>query len=150
MLRVLQWERGSGAMQRLRTLGRSALRPVLVSAAMFLLMRAELLMRSSPLAAALMAAGLAALMTFLPEILSMVSSLQSMARAAGMDEGYMGVMLKACGISLVAEFAAQLCRDAGESALSGRILLCSRLALLAMAAPIITDILSHLSRLLSL
>ena len=97
-----------------------------------------------------MAAGLAALMTFLPEILSMVSSLQSMARAAGMDEGYMGVMLKACGISLVAEFAAQLCRDAGESALSGRILLCSRLALLAMAAPIITDILSHLSRLLSL
>ena len=60
MLRVLQWERGSGAMQRLRTLGRSALRPVLVSAAMFLLMRAELLLRASPLAAALMAAGLAA------------------------------------------------------------------------------------------
>ena len=60
MLRVLQWERGLGAMQRLRALGRRALRPAALTGAMFLMMRAELLMRASPLAAALMAAGLAA------------------------------------------------------------------------------------------
>ena len=60
MLRVLQRERGLGAMQRLRALARCALRPAALTAGMFLMMRAELLMRASPLAAALMAAGLAA------------------------------------------------------------------------------------------
>ena len=59
MLRVLQWERDTGAMQRLRTLGKGALRPALMMAAMFLMMRFELPMQLSPLAAALMAAGLA-------------------------------------------------------------------------------------------
>lgn len=60
MLRVLQWDRGSEAMQRLRTLGRTVLRPTLMTAAMFLMMRFELPMQLAPLAAALMAAGLAA------------------------------------------------------------------------------------------
>jgi stage III sporulation protein AD len=96
------------------------------------------------------AAGLAVLAAFVPDIASMVSAMRTLAQSSGMDTGYTGVMLRACGISLVAEFAAQICRDAGESALSGRILLCARLALLAMAAPIVTDILSRLSRLLSL
>lgn len=59
MLRVLQWERDTGAMQRLRTLGKGALRPALMMASMFLMMRFELPMQLSPLAAALMAAGLA-------------------------------------------------------------------------------------------
>ena len=59
MLRVLQWERDTGAMQRLRTLGKRALQPALMMAEMFLMMHFELPMQLAPLAAALMAAGLA-------------------------------------------------------------------------------------------
>ena len=59
-------------------------------------------------------------------------------------------LFKAVGIALVGQIAGRLCKDAGESALSGRILMCARLALLGMAVPVITDILSRLSRLLLL
>lgn len=60
MLRALQWERGAAAVERLRALARRSLRPAAMAAAMFLLMRAELMLRASPMAAALLAAGLAA------------------------------------------------------------------------------------------
>ena len=56
MLRSLQWEKKALPLVRLGAL----LRPCCLAAAMFLLMRAEILMRASPLAAALMAAALAA------------------------------------------------------------------------------------------
>ena len=60
MLRALQWEKGAAAAARLRALARRALRPVAMAGMMVLLMRAELMLRASPMAAALMAAGLAA------------------------------------------------------------------------------------------
>ena len=60
MLRALQWEKGAAAAERLRVLARRALRPAAVAGMMFLLMRAELMLRASPMAAALFAAGLAA------------------------------------------------------------------------------------------
>ena len=60
MLRTLSYERRVGAGERLRTLGRLALRPAALGTLMFLMMRAELLLRASPMAVALMAAALAA------------------------------------------------------------------------------------------
>ena len=59
-MHALQWQRGMMAMDGLQALVRRAVRPTALMGAMFLLMRAELLMRIAPLAAALLAAGLAA------------------------------------------------------------------------------------------
>lgn len=93
-------------------------------------------------AAAAMAAGVAALMVCSEDIRAAASALESLVSAAGLEQGYYSVMLRACGISLVAEFAAQICRDAGESALEGRIKLALRLALTVMAAPMIAEVLA--------
>ena len=60
MLRALQWERGADAAARLRAWARRAGRPAALAAMMFLLMHAGLLMGLSPMAPALLAAGLAA------------------------------------------------------------------------------------------
>ena len=46
----------------------------------------------------------------------------------------------ATGVSLVAEFAAHLCEDAGEKALAGRVELAVRVTLFAMAAPLLTEV----------
>ena len=58
MLRTLSYERQTGVATRLRALGRAAMRPAALGALMVLMMRAELLLRASPLAVALMAAAL--------------------------------------------------------------------------------------------
>lgn len=96
------------------------------------------------------ATGVAVIAAFWPDMKNMLASARDVAKSSGMDQTQMTVMIRACGISLVAEFASQICKDAGESALSGRILLCARLAMLALAAPVVTSILSRLSQLLSL
>lgn len=92
---------------------------------------------------AALAAGAAAIMTCRTDIRQAAMALSALASAAGLDTGYSALMLRACGLALVAEFATQICADAGESALAGRIRLALRLALLTMAAPMIADVLSQ-------
>ena len=96
-----------------------------------------------------LATGVAAIGVCLPELTGAISALSNLAENAGVNEESVKIMLRATGISIIAEFAAQICQDAGESALSGRIQLGARLALLAMAVPLITDILSQAYSLVS-
>ena len=97
-----------------------------------------------------LAAGVAVLVALVPQITSLVNELRAISDGAEIDGDYLKAMIQACGISIIGQFAAQICKDAGETALSGRIQLCCRLAMVALAAPIVTDILSRLSYLLSL
>ena len=96
------------------------------------------------------AAGIFLLASFLPQIQNIAEKLESVSNSIGSGFQEIKLMLKACGISLAAEFGVQICKDAGESALAGRIHLCSRIAVLGMAAPVAAEIISRLSLLLSL
>ena len=60
MLRVLQWDRDVGVRERLHGFARSLPRPAAMTAAAFLLMQCEVMLRASPLVPALLAAALAA------------------------------------------------------------------------------------------
>ena len=57
----------------------------------------------------------------------------------GLDGGA-ALILRATGISLIAEFAAHICEDAGEKALASRVELAARVTLFAMAAPLLTEV----------
>lgn len=88
-------------------------------------------------------AGVAALLVCMEDIRYAVGTLSSLMQASGMSSGNISVMLRACGVAMVSEFATQICQDAGESALAGRIRLALRLGLTVMAAPMLADILSQ-------
>ena len=92
---------------------------------------------------AALAAGTAAIMVCLGDIRQAAGALSALVSAAGLDAGYSALMLRACGLALIAEFATQICVDAGESALAGRIRLALRLALIVMAVPMLADVLSQ-------
>ena len=57
-------------------------------------------------------------------------------------------MLRAGGIALISEFAADLCMDAGEKALAGRIELAERIALTGMCIPFAARLLSDMAALI--
>ena len=61
------------------------------------------------------------------------------ADASGLDGGA-ALILRATGVSLIAEFATHLCEDAGEKALASRVELAVRVTLFAMAAPLLTEL----------
>lgn len=93
------------------------------------------------------AAGLMVLMWSLDGISGGMEMIMSLGGQSGLEQETTGVLLRATGIALIAEFGAQLCRDADESALAGRVELAGRVALLGLAAPLLAGLTGRLSAL---
>lgn len=66
--------------------------------------------------------------------------LKSFRQLLGQDDDVTAVILKGAGIAIVSELGTQLCTDAGERALAGRIGLAARLATLGLCAPMLCQI----------
>lgn len=96
-----------------------------------------------------LAAGVAALALLGDDLKAAAQLIIKLAGQAAVPDASAGLLLRAAGIALMAEFGAELCRDAGESALAGRIDLAARVALLVMAVPLIEQILALIAELLA-
>ena len=99
-------------------------------------------------AAVAMAAGVAALMLSgadLGGFARMLQTLEDCAQAAGQPL----YLLKICGIAMIAEFASDICRDAGEAALARRIDVGVRIGIVASALTAAADILESIAALLA-
>ena len=71
----------------------------------------------------------------------LISLLKQTAEQAGVGEGYFGIVLKVIGIAYLTQFGAQLCADAGESAIASKIELAGKVLMMAAAAPVLTGLL---------
>lgn len=93
-----------------------------------------------------LAAGVAALMLS-------TGDLGKLAEAArGLDfalDGRGREALKLCAIAMLAEFAADICRDAGEAALSRRIDVGVKIGVVAAALPLAAEVFERISGLIS-
>ena len=99
-------------------------------------------------AAVAMAAGTVALFMAAGDLKVVADAARALASGAGVSGESTQIMLRAAGIALIAEFGAQLSRDAGESALAGRIELGARVALAAMSVPLIMGLMTKLASLM--
>ena len=91
------------------------------------------------LAAGVMLTGLA-----LPPLLEVVEGLTGLARLGGVKDGTLATLLKITGMSLLADFAAQTCRDAGEEGLAQRTELAGRVMILLLALPTMRALLEQI------
>ena len=80
---------------------------------------------------------------------SIISTVQSIIAASQISTGYIAVLLKVIGICLLTEFTANICRDAGSSALASNVTLAGKLMVTFTALPLYADILNMVSSLLS-
>lgn len=94
------------------------------------------------------ATGLIVLLWAMEGISTGMDVARGVAEQAGLQGETVSTLLRATGIALVAEFGAQLCRDADESALAGRVELAGRAALLGLSAPLLASLTERLSALL--
>ena len=86
-----------------------------------------------------LAAGLVVLGLLISEFLRSADWIDGIRALMQADEDIYGSVLKAAGIAVLAELCAQLCVDAGEKALAGRISLASRVAMLSLCGPMISE-----------
>ena len=87
-----------------------------------------------PLGLAVSAAILLALMPVLRETIGLLTDIASKSGASQT----LGIIVKSIGIAFVAGIAADVCRDAGESAMASKVELAGKVAVLLAAMPLFT------------
>lgn len=91
-----------------------------------------------------LAAGVMVMLLALPTVAQLIGGLAGLAQSGGVSDGYLLQLLKVAGISLLMDFAAQTCRDAGEDGLAMKTELAGRVMLLSLALPFMQTLLGHI------
>ena len=91
-----------------------------------------------------LAAGVLLVLMLLPSLSRVVDGIAAIAHAGGVSDSYMTQLLKVGGVSLLVDFAAQTCRDAGEDGLAMKVELAGRICLIALALPFMQALLSQI------
>lgn len=90
------------------------------------------------------AAGVMLLALAVPFLLQVVSGVTALSRQGGISDSYLSQLLKVAGISLLTDFAAQTCRDAGEDGLALKTELAGRVMLITLALPAMQTLLGQI------
>lgn len=64
------------------------------------------------------------------------------------DTGFISVLLKITGISILTEYAVSICKDSGESSIANKIDFGGKIIVISMSIPIISTTLESLTKLL--
>ncbi|MED4017072.1 stage III sporulation protein AD [Sutcliffiella cohnii] len=82
------------------------------------------------------------------QILEVIRMLERIAINANINMIYVETILKIIGIAYIAEFGAQITKDAGQGAIASKIELGGKILILAMAIPILTVIIETIINLI--
>ncbi|MBR2783276.1 MAG: stage III sporulation protein AD [Firmicutes bacterium] len=95
-----------------------------------------------------LAAGALILLGLLPSLRRLVDAFSALGESVGADGDYLRLILKIVGLAYLAEFCAQLCRDAGQGAAAFKIELAAKTGVLLLALPVLAAVVSSVSSLL--
>lgn len=95
-----------------------------------------------------LAAGVAVVAMLATQLQTEAPKLEGLNRVlTGMDPDIRDAVLRGAGIAILSDLGAQLCRDAGETALAGRVTLIARVSILALCAPLLSALAELLGQL---
>lgn len=113
-----------------------------VAAAMGLLLLRQF--RPDIASAASIAAGCVLLLLAVPYLSQVLTGITGLADVGGISGTFLSQLMKVAGISLLMDFSAQTCRDAGEAGLALKAELAGRVMLLTLALPAMQSLLKQL------
>lgn len=93
-------------------------------------------------------AGVVIMLLVVNRIAGAVNVITETAVAAGINLVYLQTLLRVIGIAYLAEFGAQICRDAGEGSIASRVELAAKVIILVMAVPVIVEIMESVLRMI--
>ncbi|CAH1217944.1 MULTISPECIES: stage III sporulation protein AD [unclassified Paenibacillus] len=94
------------------------------------------------------ATGIVIFMLLIGKIGSVIDVLKRLAENSGMESVYLKTVLKIIGIAYIAEFGAQIVRDAGQESIASKIELAGKVLILVLAIPIIGIIIETVMKLM--
>jgi stage III sporulation protein AD len=93
-------------------------------------------------------AGIIIFLFLIEEINSIITMLERLATNANLNMIYVETILRIIGIAYIAEFGAQITKDAGQGAIASKIELAGKILILVMAIPILTVLIETILTLL--
>ena len=94
------------------------------------------------------AVGIIVFTMILGKITAVIELLNSYAQKVNIDSIYLSTLLKIVGIAYIAEFGAEVCKDAGEGAIASKVELAGKVVIIVLAVPIITSLLDLIIRIM--
>lgn len=107
---------------------------------------ALLLKKYTPAIALVLALGMGVLviLSLIPQLKSIISLVEDIGGMTG-EDSYASILFKIIGIAYVAQFAADLCTDAGESSLASRAVLAGKIFIVFYGMPIVAGLVDRIN-----
>lgn len=94
-------------------------------------------------------AGILIFLQILPQLSQVLQLFNGLAAKVNINAYYFTTILKIIGIAYIAEFGAQVCRDAGQGAIALKVEFAAKIGIILLAMPIMAAIIQSVLRLLS-
>lgn len=95
----------------------------------------------------ILAGSIVILLLLLSALSPVLEQIQELANRAGIDLAWVKLLLKALGICFLTQFAADSCRDAGQTSLASKAEMAGRIAILVLSLPMLQKIIEIVFRL---
>ena len=95
-----------------------------------------------------LAAGILIFLKLIQSLVKLITEINSLAQSANLNIDYMVLILKVVCIAYLGEFAAQICRDAGENGIAQKVDLGVKLVIMLLALPLLETIIETVTELL--
>ena len=79
-----------------------------------------------------------------------VSAIARLTEAAGLDDGYAQILLKALAVCYITQLSADCCRDAGEGAIASKVELAGKAAIVAVSLPVFASLAELVTELINI
>lgn len=93
-------------------------------------------------------AGAIILFMVIDKLTAIIDLLTNLSNKAGINNQFLGILLKITGIAFLSEFAVSICNDSGESAIANKIDLGGKIIIIAISIPIISALLELIIKIL--
>ncbi|MFO7289496.1 stage III sporulation protein AD [Planifilum fulgidum] len=93
-------------------------------------------------------AGIVIFISLAGKLADVIRTLEQLAAQAGVKAAFLETVLKIIGIAYIAEFGAQVTRDAGQESIASKIEMAGKVLIMVMAIPIVTMIIETIVKIL--
>lgn len=88
------------------------------------------------------------LLVVVDKIAAIIELLNTLSNKIQMNNTFLKVILKITGITIITEFAVNVCRDCGENAIASKVELGGKIIIVTMSIPILTALLEVIMKIL--
>ena len=94
-------------------------------------------------------AGIIIFMLLIGKLTAIIEILSNLSKRANINGIYITTLMKIIGIAYIAEFGAEICKDAGENSIASKIELAGKVIIMYLAVPIITSLLDLIVKIIA-